>query len=180
MNFAGMVRGLAVCLAVAGFCLPQPLFAAVQSHQSPAVTDVALQDGPQGNVLIGRVLDQEGAAQARTPVTLYGGGKKLAEIKTDGNGYFTFSNLRGGVYQLTAAEGVGAFRVWTPRTAPPSAQPGALVIVGKDVVRGQWHPFRHGFGNARFWFSHPLFVAGAITAAVAIPVAIHNCKSKSP
>jgi len=174
-----MARGLAVCLAVLGFCMPQPLLAAIQGDQSPAVTDVTLHDGPQGNVLIGQVQDQQGVAQASIPVALYGSGKKLAEAQTDRNGYFAFSGLRGGVYQVTAAEGAGAYRAWTPGTAPPSAQPGALVVSGTDLARGQHHPLRHTCGRLMFWLSHPCVIVGLVAAAVAIPVAIHNAGGKS-
>ena len=183
MNITGMIKGLAVSLAVVGFCVPQPVWALGQADESPAVTDVTLQKGSQGNVLVGRVLDQQGAVRADLPVVLYRGGKKLAEGKTGRDGYFAFANLQGGVYQLTASGGVGACRVWTPGTAPPSAQQGILIVAGTEVVRGQTHPFRHTAGGARFWLSHPCVIAGLVAAAVAIPIVIlttHEHKPKSP
>ena len=182
MNLARTMKVFVVCLAVVGFCLPQPLLAAGQTDRSPTVADVTLQKGPQGNVLLGRVLDQQGALQAGLPVALYGSGQKLAEAKTDGKGFFAFSNLRGGVYQVTAGEeSVTAFRAWTPGTAPPAAQPGALVVTGQDLVRGQHYPIRHGLGRLQFWLSHPCVIAGIIATAVIIPVAINNCdKDKEP
>ena len=170
MNFARTIKGLAVGLAVLGFCLPQPLLAA-QVAQGQAVIDLELQKGPQGDTLMGQVQDQQGTVQANVPVALYGGGQKLAQTTTDRNGYFGFSNLRCGVYQVAAADGVGAYRAWTPGTAPPSSQRGALLIAGKDLVRGNWH---HNCGRLKFWLSHPCVIAGIIAAAVAIPIAIHN------
>ena len=128
MKSAGMIKGLAVFLAVVGFCLPQPLLAAVQTDQSPAATDLALHRGSQGNVLAGRVLDQQGTPQVNTPVLLLAQGKVLAEARTDRQGSFSFANLRGGVYQVVSAGNVGVYRVWTPGTAPPSAQPLALPL----------------------------------------------------
>jgi len=181
MKVTARIRGLAVCLAVVGFCLPQPLLAAVQTDQASAVTDVTLHKSPQGNVLIGQVQDQQGAAQANVPVVLYGTGRNFpVEGKTDRNGFFSFSNLSGGAYQVTAAGGVGAYRAWTPGTAPPSAQPGALVVAGQDLVRGQCHPVRHTCGGLKFWLCHPVVIAGIVATAVAIPVAIHNGHAKSP
>ena len=181
MNLARTTKVFVVCLAVVGFCLPQPLLAAGQADRSPTVADVTLQKGPQGNVLLGRVLDQQGALQAGLPVALYGSGQKLAEAKTDGKGFFAFSNLRGGVYQVAAGESVTAFRAWTPGTAPPAAQPGAMVVTGQDLVRGQRYPIRHGLGRLQFWLSHPCVIAGIIATAVAIPVAINNCdKDEGP
>lgn len=170
MNSARVIKGLAVGLAVLGFCLPQPLLAA-QVAQGKAVIDLELHKGPQGDTFMGQVQDQQGTVQANVPVALYGGGQKLAQTKTDRNGYFAFGNLRGGVYQVATADGVGAYRAWTPGTAPPSAQQGALLIAGDDLVRGNWH---HNGGRLKFWLSHPCVIAGIIAAAVAIPVAIHN------
>jgi hypothetical protein len=167
MKFAGMIKGLAVCLAVLGFCLPQPLWAAVSTGQSPAVLDVKLHASPNGNLLFGQVQDPQGAAKANVPVDLYQGGQKLAETRTDQNGYFRFTNLRGGVYQVATAGGAAAYRVWTAQTAPPSAQPGALIIADEDLVRGQ-----SCFGRLKFWLSHPLVIAGVVATAVAVPVAL--------
>ena len=174
MNLARTTKAFVVCLAVIGFCLPQPLLAAGQADQSPTIADVTLQKGPQGNVLIGHVLDQQGVPQAGLPVALLGSGQKLAEARTDAQGLFAFRNLRGGVYQVAVGKSVVAFRAWMPGTAPPAAQPAALVVTGQDLVRGQCYPFRHGWGRLQFWLSHPAVVAGIIATSVAVPVAIYN------
>lgn len=179
MNFAGRIKGLAVGLAALGLCLPQPLLAAVQANQSPVVTDVTLHQSPQGNVLLGRVQDPQGAVHANVLVTLYGNGNRLAETKTDRNGYFSFGNLRGGVYQLIAAGGGGAYRAWTPGTAPPSAQRGALVVGGSDVVRGQFHPVGHTCGGMKFWLCHPFVIGGILAVAVGAPLLLLDDEPKS-
>ena len=167
MKPAQFFKGLAVCLAVVGFCLPQPLFAAAPAGQSPIVTDVALSEG---GVLLGQVVSPEGSGESNVAVSLRAGGKESGVSKTDRAGYFAFSGLRGGVYQVTAAKGVGAYRLWAPGTAPPSAQQGALVVAGKDLARGNWG----GLGRLRFWLSNPWCVAAIVATAVAVPVAIHN------
>ena len=169
MRRPGAIKGLAVCLAVLGFCLPQPLLAAGPAGQTPVVTDVALSDG---GVLFGQVVDAQGSAKASVPVFIRAGDRELAVSKTDGAGYFAFSGLRGGVYQLTAAEGLGAYRLWAPDTAPPAAQPGALIVAGQDLVRGNL--YRPQFGRLRFWLSNPWVVGGIVATAVAVPVIIHN------
>jgi hypothetical protein len=169
MKQPGMIKGLVVCLAVLGFCLPQPLLAAVAAGQAPVVTDVALSDG---GVLLGQVVDAQGSAKSRVPVSIRAGDRELAVGKTDGAGYFAFSGLRGGVYQLTAAEGLGAYRLWAPGTAPPAAQPGALIVAGQDLARGNWHGPH--FGRLRFWLSNPWCVGALVATAVAVPVIIHN------
>lgn len=180
MNSAGMIRGLAVCLAVIGFCLPQPLWAAVQTDHTPTATDVALHRGPHGNVLTGRVLDQQGAPQADTPVALLAGGRKLQETTTERDGSFAFANLRGGVYQVVSTGAVGVCRVWMPGTAPPSAQPAVMIVAGQDLVRGQCRPIRQGCAQARFWLSHPCVVAGLVATAVTVPVFLLNCDDDEP
>jgi hypothetical protein len=180
MKLAGITKGLVVCLAVVGFCLPQPLFAAVQTNQGPVATDVALHQSPEGNVLTGRVLDQQGAPETDLPVLLLDHGQKLAGTRTDRQGSFRFTNLRGGVYQVLSADAVGIYRVWMPGTAPPSAQPGAMIVTGQDLVRGQYHPFRQGGAAARFWLSHPCVVAGLVATSIAVPVALINCDDDEP
>ena len=169
MNLTRVIKGSMVCLAVLGVCLPQPLLAVAQDGRSPVMLDVTLHKGPLGNVLLGQVQDPQGVAKANVPVVLYSGGRKLAETRTDRNGYFRFSNLHGGVYLVASAGGVGAYRVWTPGTAPPAARQGALVVADEDLVRGQYNLRR-----MKFWLSHPLVVGGIVATAVAIPVAIHN------
>jgi len=159
-----VLKGLVVFLATLGACMPQVLMAA-QPAQTPNIVDVALRDR---GVLVGQVVDVSGAPQAKVPVSLQTGQQQLGTATADANGYFAFSGLRGGVYQVVAAEGQGAYRLWTPGTAPPTAQQGALVVAGQDLVRGQ------GGGRLRFWLSNPWVIAGIVAAAVAIPVAVAN------
>ena len=161
-------------VAVAGCCLPQTALAAQPADRpSSVVTDVALQNG---GVLLGQVVDPQGSALSAVSVSLHSGDQQLGANQTDGSGYFVFRGLRGGTYQLVAAKGHGVFRAWAPGTAPPSAQQGALLVAGEETVRGQ-------FGQLKFWLSNPWVIAGFVTAAVAIPVALYNTgekKSASP
>ncbi len=145
--------------------------AATPQQEKINVIDVALADG---GVLMGQVVDTQGVAKANVPVKLTAGEKELAVGKTDANGYFAFRGLRGGMYQLTAAEGTGMYRLWAPRTAPPSAQRGALVVAGQDLARGQLG------ARMRAWLSNPWVVGGIVATAVAVPVAIHNADDNTP
>lgn len=123
--------------------------AAGAAENSPTVPDVALRDG---GVLIGQVVDPQGTAKAKVPVVLRTGQQTLAVGTTDQGGYFAFGKLQGGVYQITTREGQGTYRVWTPSAAPPLAQQGALVIDGKDVVRGRLsEPVRFYLSNPWVW-----------------------------
>jgi len=172
MKTRRIVNGVMVSLAAIGFLLPQPLFAAGPAPASP-VTDVALRDG---GLLVGQVVDEQGAAMAGVPVSLRYKDRELTTGKTSKDGTFGFKGLRGGVYQIAAAKGQGVFRVWTVGTAPPAAQEGALVVGSDDVVRGQ----ECRGGGFRAFITNPLVIAGVVATAVAVPVAIHNSKHNEP
>lgn len=175
-----------VALATLGMCLPQSVLAA-DPAATTNLTDVSL---GSGGVLLGQVVDNAGAPQANVPVSLQSGQQELGASKTDGGGYFAFSGLRGGVYQVVAAKGHGAYRVWTPGSAPPSAQQGALVVAGNeqnqlgnqtaalgqqpDLVRGQYG------GRLGFWLSNPWVIAGVVATAVAVPVALATSHHHHP
>ena len=177
MKLAAIIKRLVVSVAVLGICLPQPLLASTPAKQSPVVVDVAL---GQGGVLLGQVVDPNGAVKANVPVSLRLGDRELAKARTDNNGYFAFSGLRGGVYMVAAAKGVAAYRVWAERTAPPTAQKGALVVSGQDLMRGQWHDGHRGHaGRLKCYLANPWVVAGIVATAVAVPVGIHNSNSST-
>lgn len=169
MKQAGIVKGMLVSVAVAGLCLPQPALAAVSSTQAPRVIDVAL---GEGGVLRGQVVDCQGVSMANVPVLLLAGEQKLAVSQTDDSGYFSFKGLCGGVYQVSAAEGFAAYRLWVPGTAPPSSQRGALIVAGTDLVRGQLCDDACSW--MQFHMSNPYFLAAMVTAAVGTPILIHN------
>lgn len=171
MRNATCIQRLAVCLAMVGFCIPHAAWGTpVPKDQTPVVVDVALRDG---GVLIGQVVDTQGGAVAAVAVSLRTKGKELVVGKTDDDGYFAFRGLRSGVYQVVAAKGHGAYRLWPQNVAPPAAQPGALIVAGSETVRGQG-----GMTFLRNAAANPFVVAGVVAAAVAIPVALHNSKTK--
>jgi hypothetical protein len=167
MKNATLVQKVAVCLAAVGFCMPQIALARTpMAKKKPVISDVRLQ---KDNVLVGQVVTPENKPVAGTKVLLHSGKKQLAAGKTDKNGLFAFSGLKRGVYQVSAAKGQGSFRVWSWRTAPPAAQPGALIIADNGTVRGQ-----NGMRTFRNFMSNPLVIAGIVATAIVIPVAIHN------
>lgn len=163
---------LATVLAMIGLSLPTQLLAAAPTPNSPAVVDVALADG---GVLQGLVVTPQGSPKANTPVALRNGEQELGAATTDQSGRFAFSGLRGGVYQLATTDSLGVVRVWSPRTAPPSAQQGIMLVSDEGVVRGQMS--LRGMGGV---LSHPWVMAGVIATAVAVPVAIHNANRDDP
>lgn len=173
MKGVGVIKSVAVWAAVLGLCLPQAAMAAGPPvSQAPIVTDVALQEG---GVLVGQVLDLQSAAVADVPVVLRSQDQEPVVGTTNADGQFSFVGLHGGVYQVVAARGHGAYRLWTPGTAPPTAQQGALVIAGSDAVRGQGCGGGcGGCGCLKFWLCNPWVICGIVATAVAIPVGLHN------
>ena len=158
-----LIRQAAVWLAVLGFCLPSAVLAEKPATgRSPLVADVALQEG---GALVGQVVDRQGSPLANVPVSLRSAAGELARVRTNSNGYFRFSGLRNGVYEVATPLGANVYRVWSRGVAPPAARPQALIVVGDDVLRGQSCK-----RLMRACAENPLIPIGLITAAVAIPL----------
>lgn len=158
-------------LATVALCCPSVALASTLPTPQPKVVDVALTDG---GALVGQVVTVSGAPLSDAPVLLQNHGLSTLELKTNKNGYFAAKNVSPGVYRLAAADEQGTYRLWAPRTAPPTARKGALLVAGDEVARGQYgNPLRNMLAN-------PWIVGGIVAAAVAIPVAIHNSDKDSP
>lgn len=156
-----------IASAAASFAMVLPPSAFAESPVRTATSDVALR--PDG-LLVGQVVDQQGVAKAGTSVSIQFAGKEVVNTTTDANGIFAAKGLRGGQYQLVTPQGGAVCRLWAPNTAPPAAQSAALIISGNQVVRAQ------GGGPINSWVCwakmHPYIVAGTVTAAIAVPVAL--------
>ncbi|MCR4411176.1 MAG: carboxypeptidase-like regulatory domain-containing protein [Thermoguttaceae bacterium] len=131
------------------------------------IGDIRLEDGA---VLVGQVVTPENAPMQGVEVSLVNGKQTLGTAKTNAKGYFAFRGLKNGVYQVAVGQDQMAYRVWSKETAPPSAHPGARIVVGKDVVRGQYAE-GHFLKAA---LSNPFVVGGLVATAVAVPIVIHN------
>jgi hypothetical protein len=154
-------------IAALGLCFPSVAISSPPAEK-PQVVDVALLNG---NVLVGQLVDSNGKGVAEAQVQLQKQNKTMVTLKTDKQGVFAVKDVPGGVYRLAAAKTQGVYRLWAPKTAPPTAQKGALMVTGNKVVRGQ---YGNGFRNM---LANPWIVAGIVACAVAIPVAIHNSNS---
>jgi hypothetical protein len=153
--------------------LPQSVLAAqMETGNQPAqITDVALGNG---GVFAGQVVDSQGVPLAGTDVVVLRNGTAIQQAKTDANGQFSVSNLKGGIYQVVTNRSNGTYRCWASQTAPPSAVPAALVVANNEVVRGS-------LGNGG-WFQflgNPWVIAGGVAAAIAIPLALDDNGSSS-
>ena len=143
--------------------------------QPPAVPDVALD---AGGTLHGQVVDVQGNPLAGAPVAIRHLNRQVARTISDQSGRFHVTGLRGGAYGIAVGPSSTACRLWVPNTAPPSARPAALVVVGDQQVLGQCCP--QTCNRLKCWLANPFVIAGIIVTAVAIPVAIHNGKDHKP
>jgi hypothetical protein len=149
--------------------LPEAAFAAAAKPASP-IADLQLQEG---GVLVGQLVTPQNSAITGAEVGLRNGPQRLFATKTNEGGYFAFGGLRNGVYQVETPKGPLSYRVWTKQTAPPAAQPGALIVVGDKAVLGQQTV--PGGPVVRF-LTNPWVIAAMVATAVAVPVAIHNAQ----
>lgn len=173
MKLSKIVRCSIVAMTCCGMLSAQFAHAAGTSagavpqvvQHPPAVRDVALQD--QGE-LRGQVLDVAGIGQAAVPVAILRDGREIARTQTDPQGQFAVQGLTGGVYQVATPMGIGVYRAWSPRTAPPAAAQAVVVVPNDMVVRGQ-------FGTGALgWLANPWVLAAIVAAAIAIPLALDD------
>ena len=158
MKIMQLLRTFAVMLAGVGTLGQQCQLLAAETNleaaAAPAVRDVALD--AQGK-LHGQVVNSQGAPLAGADVVFHRGSEEVALTRTDKNGQFSVSGVQGGRYQLTAAHGGGAYRVWTADAAPPAASRNVLIVSDSQTVRGQSGTNRGGLVV--------LGIAGAIVTA---------------
>jgi hypothetical protein len=113
-----------------------------RTNTLPEVTarDVVLDD--QG-LLHGTLTNAQGHPQAATELVIRRGGNLLTTIKSQTDGRFVVRDLRPGLYEINTDRSYGLFRVWTPQSAPPVAQPAALIVQRTSVIRAQeWNAWR--------------------------------------
>lgn len=170
MRNVNVVTKVMVTLAAVGLCFPSAAIAAT-APAKPKVMDVALLEG---NVLVGQLVNTAGGPMADAKVMMQGKDQSAVALKTNKEGVFAVKGVPAGVYSLASKDTQGVYRLWAPKTAPPNAQKGALLVSGNEVARGQ---YARGLRNM---LANPWIVAGIVACAVAIPVAIHNSNHSSP
>jgi hypothetical protein len=151
--------------AIACFGIVMPTAGLAASPTSSNV-DVALRPG---GVLVGQVVNQQGAARPNATVSVRSGNFEVVRTTTDAEGVFAAKGLRGGQYEILTVDGSRTCRLWAADTAPPAAREAALVISDEHVVRGQAPAHVNAWVD---WMkAHPFLTAGTVAVAVATPLA---------
>ncbi|MBM3999911.1 MAG: carboxypeptidase regulatory-like domain-containing protein [Planctomycetes bacterium] len=167
MKVMPVLQRAAAALATLGMLLPSTVLAApgnVPRARTSDMVDIALHEG---GVLQGRVTDSSGQPQAGVPVRVLQGESAVANTSTDHQGNFRVAGLRGGVYRISTWTASDAYRLWMPRTAPPSAESMVVLTSGSDVARGQDGRFMN-------FITNPWVLGGIVAAAIAIPLALDD------
>ena len=100
--------------------------------------------------------------------------KTVAFAQTDQAGQFALANMSGGVYELQTPASSGVYRLWAPRTAPPAAEEGVLLVTGDGVQLGQKGYCDEKSPSAFGFLANPWVLAGIVAAAIAIPLAVSS------
>ena len=139
----------------------------------PAIVDVKL---APGGILRGRIVDVRAVGISKADVFVRQANGELTTTKTDIRGDFAISGLRGGVHQVVSGPVGCVVRAWAPKTAPPVAREGILIVVGQDLVLGQHPtgPIGRFWENSKYALTNPLVMTGIIATAIAVPVALNN------
>lgn len=137
------LKGALVALAMVGVVFPQTqLMAGEQKVQAKnvkvlaanSVLDVSL--GKDGT-FSGRTVDHNGNAVEGAKVVLKQGKTEVGSTTTDKNGNFSVKSLKTGVYQVSSGNTEGSYRLWSEKSAPPSAKTHGLLVMGENGARGQ-------------------------------------------
>jgi hypothetical protein len=137
------LRSATIALATVGIVFPQtqilaeqklPAKPVIRTVAANTILDVSLsKDGK----FSGRAVTQNGNPVEGASVVMTQGNKEVAKSVTDRNGQFRMSSLTAGVYQVKSGNTEGMYRVWSEKSAPPSAKPYGLMVLGENGARGQ-------------------------------------------
>ena len=168
------MKGMAASFATLGLMFPQArLLADAPAPKAPVSKSTQVNRIPDllltsGGKMTGRVVDHSGKVIEGANVVLKQGNKEIAQTVTNSEGIYSFKNLKGGVYQVGSGNTDGVFRVWSEKTAPPTAKEHALLVMGENGARGQ-------FGSVDPTLV--LLTAGVITAVVLSAIAVSDLNS---
>lgn len=138
------VKGTAISLATIGLMMPQTRLMAdlpqpkALVNKSTAVTRIPDLVMTDGTTVTGRVCNHTGKFLEGAKVQLKQDNKTISSTVTDKDGVYSFKGVKSGVYHMSSGNTEGVFRVWTEKTAPPTAKEHALLVMGENGARGQF------------------------------------------
>ena len=153
MNILRMLKIAAILLALPGIVLPQSRLLAseqkVSSFQVKLVKPNTILDArlDKDGAFTGRTIEQDGTPVVGAIVVVKRGQIEVGQSVTDEHGNFAVKNLKSGVYEVSSGATTGSYRFWTERTAPPSAKPHGLLVLGQNGARGQYGLTETIFGS---------------------------------
>ena len=150
---------MAAFYVIAALVLPSVQTAYGASNER--ITDVGLTSTGR---LVGQLVDSHGKPVANSAVQIAKTGEKPALARTDAAGYFAVDNLQADVYVASAPGTARMVRVWAPRTAPPAASEGLLLVQPENTVRAQ-----NGGLFANPWLT--ILILGGIGGGIAAVIA---------
>ena len=171
MRRARLFNRCAVALSMLGMLTGQLAQAAAPVTEKAAsrISDVGLHEG---GTLRGVLVNSAGAAEAGVSVVLKQEGEVRASTRTGPSGEFAFRDVSAGLVELDTPNGQGIYRLWAPRTAPPSAEAGILLVDGQHVQRGQGRSaWLQSLGGT---LANPWVLALIVAGAIAIPLALDS------
>ena len=110
VGIAGL--GLLIPPTALGAAEPQRSTPAANGSEAPLITDIALAAGGR---FVGQVVDSAGAGVPGVAVVVRHNESVVASAVSGGQGNFAFSGLPGGVFQVSAGQGLGIYRLWRPK-----------------------------------------------------------------
>ena len=179
MNVLRLLKIAAILLALPGIVLPQYQVFANEQKAPPfrvkllkpnSILDAKLdKDG----AFSGRTIQHDGTPVVGAIVVIRHGQTDVGQAVTDDQGNFSVKNLKSGVYEVSSGATTGSYRFWTEGTAPPSAKPYGLLVLGQNGARGQYGLTETIFGSN---LGLILLVTTTALSAAALAVAVdaHN------
>lgn len=148
-------------LAVAVVAVPANAF---EEPAAPnrTITDISLTANGE---LLGAIVNKNGQPLVANPVQVFSQQKLVVAAKTDSNGRYRIKGLRTGLHVIRIAGKDQACRLWTAKTAPPTAKRGLVTANDGTIVRGQSDDDYYELGSPQIL---GLAVFGGATAATLI------------
>ena len=179
MNVLRLLKIAAILLALPGIVLPQSRVLAseqkVPSFRVKLVKPNSILDAKldKEGTFTGRAIEHDGTPVVGAVVVVRAAQTEVGQSITDEQGNFSVKNLKSGVYEVSSGATTGSYRFWTEGTAPPSAKPHGLLVLGQNGARGQYGLTETIFGS-NLGLILLVTTTALSAAALAVSIDAHN------